>query len=279
MFPVRPVSPSSGQPAAGLTIGQGQCFSYALPPGWRVGEDGQYALTLMAPDQKALTVMVGNAGIPGYVAPGQYVWQTLMALQPAGLQLGHPRPAVPVSGFQSAWEFDVSYFIQGIPCQGLARCHVAPGYDAMTMAVTAALSESAQWPSYASWLPQVAEQISATNGAAFGRHGIMAQNLQNSMAYADAAQRYRDWSQQNWQGVVDQRNASVDRQNFAFRENLGAVQTYMNPYDMRGPVELTSQYSYYWVDRQGNILGTNNPGDNPNTGSTGDWTRMPRFGA
>jgi len=124
----------------------------------------------------------------------------------------------------------------------------------------------------------VAEQISATNGAAFGRRGVMAQNLQNSMAYADAAQRYRDWSQQNWQGVVDQRNASVDRQQSAFRENLGAVQTWVNPYDTRVPIQLTSQYSHYWVDRQGNILGTNDPGDNPNTGSTGDWSRMPRYG-
>ena len=106
----------------------------------------------------------------------------------------------------------------------------------------------------------------------------MAQNLQNSMAYADAAQRYRDWSQQNWQGVVDQRNASVDRQQSAFRENLGAVQTWVNPYDTRVPIQLTSQYSHYWVDRQGNILGTNDPGDNPNTGSTGDWSRMPRYG-
>lgn len=287
MTPVRPVAipppipttiPTLPAPAPGLSIGQGQCFSYALPPGWQVGEDGAYALTLMAPDRKALTLMVGNAGLPGYVMPGQYLWQTLMAIQPMGLQLSPPRPAQPVAGFHSAQEFDVSYFIHGVPCQGIARCHVAPGYDAVTMAVTAALSEAAQWPAYASWLPQVAEQISATNGAAFGRRGVMVQNLQNSMAYADAAQRYRDWSQQNWQSVVDQRNASVDRQQFAFRENLGAVQTWVNPYDTRVPIQLTSQYSHYWVDRQGNILGTNDPGDNPNGGSTGDWSRMPHYG-
>jgi len=118
-----------------LSIGQGQCFSCALPPGWQVGEDGAYALTLVAPDRKALTLMVGNAGLPGYVMPGQYVWQTLMAIQPMGLQFSPPRPAQPVAGFQSAQEFDVSYFIQGVPCQGIARCHVAPGYDAVTMAV------------------------------------------------------------------------------------------------------------------------------------------------
>ncbi len=51
----------SGAPAS-LTLATGQFFTYALPQGWRVGEDGQFALTLIAPDNHALTVMVGNAG-------------------------------------------------------------------------------------------------------------------------------------------------------------------------------------------------------------------------
>ncbi|WP_315824014.1 hypothetical protein [Paraflavitalea speifideaquila] len=57
-----------------LRIGMGQYFSYALPPGWRVGEDGQFALTLVSPDNKAFTVMVGNAGLmPGYPQPGLFM--------------------------------------------------------------------------------------------------------------------------------------------------------------------------------------------------------------
>ena len=45
---------SAAGPSAGdLRIGQGKFFSFALPPGWQVGEDGQNALTLHSPDKQA----------------------------------------------------------------------------------------------------------------------------------------------------------------------------------------------------------------------------------
>ncbi len=279
MFPVTPLSASgaSGGAAPELRIGQGQFFSYALPQGWRVGEDGQFALTLMAPDNKALTVMVGNAGYPLNYPPGQFVYEKLSSLGPQNLQMSQARQVNPVAGFQYAYQFEVSYAVNGVPCRGRATCHVAPSYDMCVMAMTAALSDATQWAGYASWLPLVSEQIAATNGAAFGMRGIMQQNLQNSTAYAEAARQYRDWSRQNWQGVTDHRNAVNDRQNAEFRENLGAVQTYVNPYDTRVPIELPTTYQYYWVDRQGNMLGTDDPGANPNQGSTGEWTQMPKL--
>jgi hypothetical protein len=48
------------------------------------------------------------------------------------------------------------------------------------MAMTAALSTADRWNEYGTWLPSVAEQISAIDGGAFGMRGIMAQNLENS---------------------------------------------------------------------------------------------------
>lgn len=178
----RPVPPAAG---ANLQLANGQFFTYALPQGWHVGEDGQFALTLLAPDNKALTVMVGNAGVSINTPPAQYV-------------------------------------------------------------------------------------------AAFGMRGVMQQNLQNSTAYAQAAKEYRDWSQKNWQGVTDQRNASSDRNNTEFREALGNVQSYDNPHDSRTPVELPNTYQYYWVNEQGTYVGTNDPSVDPNSGSTHDWRRMPK---
>src|SRR5260370_39188769 len=44
MFPVKPVASDPAPPAPSLGISNGQFFSYALPPGWRVGENGQLAL-------------------------------------------------------------------------------------------------------------------------------------------------------------------------------------------------------------------------------------------
>lgn len=262
--------------AGELRIGQGQFFSFALPPGWRVGEDGQFALTLMAPDNKALTLMVGNAGLPPNYPPAQFAYDKLSSLQLQNLQMGEPRQARPVAGFHQAVEFDVSYLAQGVACRGVAKVSVASAYDSSTMALTAALSAVDQWGGYASWLPQVADQVSATNGAAFGMRGIMQQNLQNSVAYGEAARQYRDWSQKNWQQVTDERNVSQDRKNFAVRENLGGVQTFANPYGTSQPVELPLTHKYYWMDRQGQKFGTDDPSANPNVGSTNEWRKMER---
>src|SRR5687767_14882354 len=74
---VKPADASNARPAGSLRIVNGQYFSYALPQGWRVGEDAQFALTLIAPDSKALTVMVGNSGLPPNYPPAQFAYQKL----------------------------------------------------------------------------------------------------------------------------------------------------------------------------------------------------------
>jgi len=58
----------------------GRFFQFALPDGWRVQEDGQFAVVLVAPDSCALTVMTGNAGLPVSMQPGQFVWERLSQL-------------------------------------------------------------------------------------------------------------------------------------------------------------------------------------------------------
>src|SRR5882757_2466359 len=98
MHPVKPVSSASSSSAADLRIARGQYFSYALPEGWRVGEDGQFALTIVSPDNKAIAVLVGNAGYPPNYSPARFVYEKLMALRPENLQIGQPRPASPVGG-------------------------------------------------------------------------------------------------------------------------------------------------------------------------------------
>lgn len=279
---VAPVARGAGTPAtrppagSDLRIGQTRFFSFAQPPGWRIGEEGQFALTQVAPDNRAFTLMVGNAGLPVNYPPDRFAYEKLSALRPQNLQLGQGRAATPATGFRQAVEYPVSYVAGGVPYRGVAKVSVAPAYDTATMAVTAALAAQDQWDGYASWLPQVAGLVSATNGAAFGMRGIMQQNLRNSVAFGQAAQQYRDWSQKNWQGVVDQRDRSVERRNLEFRENLGAIQTWTNPYGTP-PVELPTTNQYYWTDRQGRVLGTDDPTADPNVGSTLEWRRMERM--
>jgi hypothetical protein len=104
----------------------------------------------------------------------------------------------------------------------------------------------------------------------------MAQNLQNSTAYAAAARQYREWSQAKWKEVVDDRNKSQDRRAIEAGENLRGVQTYANPFGTSAPVQLPTTYKYYWRDNQGNYLGSDDPSANPNVGSPTEWRRMPR---
>jgi hypothetical protein len=267
---------ASGLAAAELRIGQGRYFSFALPEGWRVGEDGQFALTLVSPDQKALTLVVGNAGMPLNLAPARFAYDKLSAMQPQNLQIGAPRQARPTAGFGQAFEFDVAYWARGVAYRGVAKVSVAPAYDSATMAMTAALAPADQWARYATWLPQVADQIAATNGGAFGMRGLMQQNLRNSVAFGEAARLYREESQRNWQQVTDDRNASQDRRNTGVREALGGVQTYRNPYGNRQAVELPTTYRHYWTDAQGRVVGTDDPSANPNQGSASEWRRMER---
>lgn len=287
--PVAPIVPSPGPegaqaapteppPAApaDLQIGQTQYFAYALPRGWRVGEDGAFALTLIAPDSHALTVLVGNSGLPLGTPPDQFVYQKLSAMQIQDIRLGPPRPAQPLAGFSQAVEYDVTYSSNGVPCRGVARCQVAASYDSEVLAMTAALSVESQWPGYASWLPNVAQQVAATNGGAFGMRGVMAQNLANSTAYAEAARAYRDSSQRAWQQVTDARGASEDKRNAEVRENLGGVSTYHDPYDAGRAVELPTTYAHNWLDRQGNVVGTDDPSADPNVGGAGEWRPMER---
>ena len=270
---------NTSQPTGELRIGQSRFFSFALPPGWRVGEDGQYALTLLSPDNKAMTLMVGVAGSPVNYPPARFAYEKLSMLQPQNLQLGEARQARPAAGFGQAFEFEVSYSQRGVAYRGRAKVSVAPAYDTATLAMTAGLAPAEQWGGYASWLPQVADQVSALNGAAFGARGVMQQNLQNSVAYGEAARQYRDWSQKNWQQVTEGRNASQDRKNFAVRENLGGVQTFASPFATQqgAPnVEMPLTHKHYWTNGQGRYFGTNDPSANPNVGSSGDWRKMER---
>ena len=78
--------------------------------------------------------------------------------------------------------------------------------------------------------------------------------------------KINDRSLKNWQQVTNDRNASNDRNNAAFRENLGGVQPYANPFGEDRKVELPLTYQHYWMDRQGNVVGTHDPNSQPEPG-------------
>lgn len=252
---------------------QSQWFRYAVPEGWRVAEEGQFAIALIAPDSRAGTVMTGNAGLPPAYPPLQFLHERLSVPGPQQLAMGSPRPAPPMASFTGAIEAEYSCTIGGIPCQGLARCHVALSYDMAMMVATWAGSEVGQWAGYASWLPGVADDVAITSAEAFGAGGIMRQNLQNSISLGAQARVNREHAQAQWAEVTQLRGDSVDRQHAAFRENLGNVTTWSNPYGY-ADMQLTNDYSHYWIERGGRVVGTDNPHDDPRWTLTGEWSRL-----
>ena len=155
--------------------------------------------------------------------PDRFVHEKLMALQPQNLRIGQARQGALVAGFAQAYAFDVEYLWRGLANRGVAKISIAPAYDTTTPAMTAAISETSQW---GDWLPLAADQISATNDAAFGMRGIMAQNLKNSQQCGEAVRQYREWSPRGQQQGTNDRNPRRTKTNTAFRENLGAAQNH-----------------------------------------------------
>jgi hypothetical protein len=253
---------------------QGACFNYAVPQGWRVTEDGTHAVVLVAPDNTALTIMVGVTALPAGYSPAQFIYDKLAQIF-TNLRLGPPQPAPPVMGMQHAIQHGLAYVSKlGFPCCGVAKCSVAINFDgSCNFVMTSAVSREATWPDYSQWLPQLADDITPSNAGAFGRSQVVAQDRRNEWVQQQQFNEYQEWSTANWQAVTDHRGYVQDGQNFAFRENLGAVQTFMNPYDSQ-PVELSSQFAHHWVSRQGEIFSTNDPSVNPNVGSTKEWMPM-----
>lgn len=82
-------------------------------------------------------------------------------------------------------------------------------------------------------------------------------------------------AQQMHQQVWQERQASQDRQNFAFREVLGGVETFIDPYEAR-PVELPTGYQVHWINNRGQILVHEDPTFDPRPGSTDEWRDMRR---
>ncbi len=78
---------------------------------------------------------------------------------------------------------------------------------------------------------------------------------------------------QIYRQAYENRQATYDRVYAGFSRAVRGVETYRNPYEGR-PIQLPSQYSYVWVSPQGEYTFTNDPGYDPNVGSTQTWRRM-----
>lgn len=271
-----PAGPPEARDLPPFTLQQGQCFAFALPQGWQVAEEGQFAVTLVRPDRAAITLMVGNAGLPLGYPPGQYALDNLGRMQLVNLVLGPPRPAAPALGCAMAWEQEAQYVFDGVPCRGLVKVSVTPGYDSCTLVLTWAATRAAEWPSHAGWLPRIAEHVQVTSAAAFGAAAFMQQSLRSSIALREQAQQHREWSAQLQAQVQRERDDAQARQQFNFQQALSGQDRYDNPFTGQ-PVDLPGSNAVYWINPlTGQIVGDPNPTFDPRTALDPNWQPLRR---
>lgn len=251
---------------------QGQCFQFVVPAGWRVLENGQYAVVQVDANQQAVSVMTGNCGLmPGY-PPLQYAYEKLSSIAPP--QFGPPRPGQPVASFDIAIDVDYRYVINGVTCVGIATVSSRQGYGQTDFVVTAAAAQERYWPSYVSWLPGLAKGFTVTNGAAWGARGIAQQNLANSVQLGQQLQDQRSWSHQLQQNLANQRWASDDRRQHGVGQLLSGESWYADPYGQNPPLRMSDTPAVYWANRDGRIVASDDPSFDPRTPTDSDWQRM-----
>jgi len=97
-----------------------------------------------------------------------------------------------------------------------------------------------------------------------------------TMQFGQLLRQHREELRRTHQQVWEERQAAQDRQNFIFRETLGGIETYKNPFDSH-TVELPAGYRHQWVSPQGQVILSNDPMYDPRHGSTVDWRSMDRY--
>jgi len=274
MFGPPPMPPSSSS-VPPVQVVQGRSFQFAIPAGWRVVEEGAFAVVLSAPDNAAVTVMVGHCGLPMGCDPAAFAYEKVSALAVQRLSFGPPRPGAPMAGFAGAYEYDCAYWATGVACRGVASVSGRQGYDSMDLALAFAASDERQWPAYAGWLPQVARHVMATDGAAFGARGIAQQNLSNSMAFGQQLQAHREHSQALQQELTDQRWRSDEMRQAGRGEALTAHAWFADPYG-NPPRQMPTTAGCHWASRDGRVVSSADPTFDPRTATDPDWQRMGR---
>jgi hypothetical protein len=102
------------------------------------------------------------------------------------------------------------------------------------------------------------------------------ERLAEQKRFNEVSMQHRQAMRQAHQQVFEERQAAHARQNFAMREVLGGVQTYVNPFQS-STVELPLGYRRYWVSNNGQIVGSNDEMFDPRSDNAHEWRDMERY--
>jgi hypothetical protein len=142
---MKPTTPNQMQQVSGPN------FTYLLPPGWFVAEEGKYSLSLRSNDYRAGITVFGQSGLMYPATPDQYAYQVMtsvMHLQ--NVQFSQPRPIQPMPGCTQAMMIETIYrsMMQNgsFMAKGIVVSNVAIGYNQCDAVMTLAAADVALWP-------------------------------------------------------------------------------------------------------------------------------------
>ncbi|CAN5444683.1 hypothetical protein BH09PLA1_BH09PLA1_16350 [soil metagenome] len=87
---------------------------------------------------------------------------------------------------------------------------------------------------------------------------------------------YREHIAQLSQQIHDDRMKSADARSEAFRETLGGVENYADPFQNQ-PVYLPAGHKEYWANAKGEYILSDEWNYNPNAGDTTEWKKIDRI--
>ncbi len=258
---------------------RGRNFTFQLPQGWTVGEEGPYALVLRSPDAMAFIIVIGQSGLMQPMAPEQFGLYEMTAVMRLGMdvRVGQSRPLSPMPGYTHAAAFEVSYTMSTpmgpVPMRGMGFCNVAIGWGQCNGTLTLALSEARQWQRHAGWLPPVALAARNTGPDAYGSQSMVGVISGIARSDHEAARACQEWSRQTWQQVTNDRNASIDRQQAALGPMLTGQEWISEGFG--GPdIRRSTTPACIWRSRDGREASSSNPSFDPRTPGDVDWVRV-----
>ena len=268
-----PFSPPPGGASSPVPVQkyQGRYFHCALPAGWQVQENSNL-ICLTSPDGAASILAAGLVGLLQQFTPDQFMYYLLNLHQMQIIHVFQGERMQAAPGCTEAGRFEILYVTNSVAARGIATCQVATGYNQCNGSLILAASRQEVWEQYHAWLPEVAAQVTPAGPHTYMASLVAENDRRATHEFGQRLQETNEYIHNLHQQTVNERWASQDRQNFHFRENLGAVATYYNPYENQH-VEIPTQYTYYWVNRQGRVYGTDDPREDPRVGSTDEWSQ------
>ena len=257
---------------------RGPNFTYLLPPGWFVAEEGKYSLSLRSSDQRAGITVFGQSGMMYPMTPDQYVYQVMTGvMQLQNVQFNRPYPIQPMPGYTQAMMIETMCSVilpnNSLMVQGIVVCNVAIGYNQCDAVMTLVAAEMSLWPQYQGWLPQVGLAACNTGPDPYGRttmYGVISGiAIQDHNAYTT----YSQWSDHLWQQVASDRNASVTQQQNAMGPILTGQVWVDSPYT-GDPTRQSTTPAVIWESRDGRRIASHDPSFDPRTPIDSDWRRL-----